>query len=129
MRALVLALALLAAPVSAHELIVSPRIGTAPLGVRARLVLDGDEERLYCPRVEWDYGDGSRSVHEEDCEPWGDGARGARILSPAKPHVYREGGHYVLTVRLYKGERKLLERTTDVRVMCGPMEPRCEEPE
>lgn len=33
-------------------------------------VLGGMTEDFYCPEVEWEYTDGSRSVYESDCEPW-----------------------------------------------------------
>jgi hypothetical protein len=86
------------------ELRVTPRVSVAfppvPVIVVAQLVDGEDLEQYYCAGVEWDWGDGSRSVRESDCKPFEVGMPIDRFFSAH--HVYREIGEFQVRVRLLR---------------------------
>ena len=51
---------------------VTPAVAFAPARMVFLAELRGgdDEETLYCPTVEWDWGDGTTSLAEADCSPY-----------------------------------------------------------
>jgi hypothetical protein len=56
----------------ALEIRPSPRFAFSPANILFTAELRGgdDVEELYCPEIEWEWGDGGKSVQEADCEPW-----------------------------------------------------------
>jgi hypothetical protein len=55
---------------------VAPPIAFSPARIVVTAELKGgapDDPELYCPNVEWDWGDGTRSEATENCEPFEDG--------------------------------------------------------
>ena len=55
---------------------MSPPIAFSPARIVVTAELKGgapDDPELYCPDVEWDWGDGTRSEATENCEPFEDG--------------------------------------------------------
>lgn len=101
--------------VSAH-----PRMAFGPVRalLTARLVGGMPSEALYCPRIEWSFGDGSGSVRESDCPPWGQGEAFERHWSVE--HCYRTTGDLPVKVSLWKGHKKLAEASTVITVLWSP---------
>src|SRR5687767_3323149 len=52
---------------------VTPPIGFTPLRVRVEVDIKGgsdDYQDFYCPTIEWDWADGTKSESGTDCEPY-----------------------------------------------------------
>lgn len=86
-----------------HLVLRSSRLVALPgqaITLTAELVGGEDAEALYCPRVVWEWPDGTESSTESDCAPWATGTelvrRWTRHGGLAAPGVY------VFTVRLEK---------------------------
>jgi len=80
----------------------------------AELVGGEDLEELYCPGLEWDWGDGTKSYRESDCAPFEPGVRLARLFSAR--HVYGVAGSYRVTVRLRRADKDVARAAASVRV-------------
>lgn len=113
MRALAL-LVLAVLPLAAHAadarrrpsltLRATPGVSFAPANVLlvAELVGGDVTENLYCPEVEWDFGDGRRSISQADCEPFGaDSSLERRFLVRQS---YVRAGEYRPTLTLRNGD-------------------------
>ena len=72
----------------------SPRVAFSPIEILAVAELKGgqDIEEFYCPGLEWDWGDGSRSAHESDCAPFQAGTTLDRFFTAR--HSFRAPGAY-----------------------------------
>ena len=82
-------------------------------------LVGGDEtEEYHCPRLEWDWGDGTRSERESDCEPY-DGVTPVERRYSAR-HVYRSPGQYDIRLTLRRASRVVAVGTTAVAVQGGP---------
>ena len=113
-------LALLAAiPASAAEkkvenkgtrvsLRASPRVAAAPATVVFNVELTGGEdgEGLYCPVLEWEWGDGTNSEEEEECPPFEAGHTQVQRRFTTS-HEYRDRANPRVTVTVRKGDRVL----------------------
>lgn len=99
----------------------TPRFAFSPATILFTAELKGgdDVEELYCPEVEWKWGDGSKSVTEGDCDPWEPGAKIDRRYSGR--HEYRRAGRYRVQVTLSKTGKKTLSTnmTMDIRAGLG----------
>src|SRR5258708_12797413 len=72
----------------------SPAMGVSPARVVASADLNGganDYEEFYCPSIEWDWGDDTRSTTSADCEPYEAGKSEIRRRFTAD-HAYRIAG-------------------------------------
>lgn len=81
---------------------LSPITGFAPLRVVATAVLSGgadDFQDFYCPTVEWEWGDGTRSESKVDCEPYEAGKSEIK-RSYALDHRFEWGGEFRVQFRL-----------------------------
>jgi hypothetical protein len=98
------------------DLRASPRMALTPIDVLlvAELVGGDDVEDLYCPAVEWEWGDGGRSSHEADCPPFEPGMAMARRHSAS--HAYRRPGEYSVRVTLRRAGHSLAAATTLVTI-------------
>jgi hypothetical protein len=95
----------------------SPRFALrAPVNVLATAELVGGDqvEDFYCPALEWEWGDGSRSVQESDCPPFEEGAELARRFSAE--HVFRGSGTYSVRVTLRRMNRQLAAASATVEI-------------
>jgi hypothetical protein len=94
----------------------SPRVAMSPARVVAMVQLVGgdDVEEYYCPGLEWDWGDGSVSYRESDCEPFEPGATVQRRYSAS--HVYGAPGNYNVRVSLRRAEHTLASNSAQVMV-------------
>jgi hypothetical protein len=101
------------------DLRVTPRVALSPVEVFAMAELVGGEdlEDFHCPGLEWDWGDGSRSAHEADCEPFGPGTVVDRRY--AAHHVYRAPGDYDIRLSLRRAGRVVSAASRRVQVQSG----------
>jgi hypothetical protein len=119
---LLLALLLLAGGKPVVKLEPSRRILTLPAApesvtVTYRLLIDdkGDED-YYCPRVEWEWEDGTRSSEESDCPPFGDAGSRHHRRTWRRDREYWDPGVYGVCVRLFKADRMVRFVDTKVEV-------------
>lgn len=85
----------------------TPTVAFAPARIRLVAELrggDDDFEDLYCPTVEWDWGDGTRSSAQADCEPYEAGKSQIRRRYTVT-HVFRNPGSFRVEFRLKKGSQ------------------------
>jgi hypothetical protein len=101
------------------ELRASPRYAFSPVDVTFTAELKGgdDVEEMYCPEVEWEWGDGGKSVQESDCEPWAAGTRIERRFTAH--HTFARAGLYPVRVTLRKTGRLLASQTVQLTVRAG----------
>ena len=113
---------LLAAPAKPKvELKPSPQMAVLGVGprsaatVRFRLsVKDAGNEDYYCPRLEWEWEDGTYSSEESDCPSFDKAQPQDHERSWTRSRQFWEPGNHTVKVRLYKAER--LIRTIDAKV-------------
>jgi hypothetical protein len=103
----------------ALEVRFNPRFSFSPVNVFFTSELKGgdDVEELYCPEVEWEWGDGGKSVQESDCDPWTEGATIERRFTAN--HTYPFAGLYTVRVTLRKAGKNILSQTVQVTVRPG----------
>jgi hypothetical protein len=101
------------------DLRATPRIAFSPAYVllTAELVGGDEVEEFYCPALEWNWGDGGKSVRESDCPPFQAGAELVRHFSAE--HGYRHAGEYQITVTLRRANRSLAMASARVNVRPG----------
>src|SRR5262245_16940737 len=93
-------------------------IGPNPAVVRFQvLVKDGGDENFYCPRVAWEWENGTQSIEESDCPPFDKATPADHQASFRRSHEFWEPGKHLIQARLYKGEKLIrkLEVTVEVR--------------
>lgn len=99
----------------------NPASGFSPLHVRVVAELRGgsdDYQDLYCPTIEWDWGDGTMSENTEDCEPYQDGRSAIRRRFSAD-HTYRGGDAYRLVLRLKQKSKVVAMSAVPIQVRAG----------
>jgi hypothetical protein len=102
------------------DLRATPRIALPPATVLAVAELIGGEEleAYYCPELVWDWGDGSRSARESDCDPFGpESTLERRFLAR---HVYVRPGDYDVRLELVRAERVVAAARVVVLVQGSP---------
>ena len=99
----------------------SPPISFSPANIHLVAELKGgpdDYEEFYCPAIEWDWGDGTRSENSSDCDPYKAGvSQISRRFS--KTHVYNIQGRYRVQIRLKRNTKVLTSASTNVQVRAG----------
>ena len=101
------------------DLRASPRMAMGPVNVLVMARLEGgvEHEDFHCPALEWQWDDGSRSVHESDCEPFeadGEQAQLDRVFSAE--HAYRAPGVYNVRLTMKRASRNVAVASTTVTV-------------
>ena len=101
----------------------TPKFAFSPATILFIAELKGgdDVEELYCPEVEWDWGDGGRSVNESDCDPWEPGMEIERRYT--ERHVFQYSGRYVVQVIFRRAGKRIMRQTVAVTVRRGAGEP------
>ncbi|HKE87723.1 MAG TPA: hypothetical protein VKB50_28410 [Vicinamibacterales bacterium] len=99
----------------------NPPVGFSPL--RVRLVVDvkngsNDYEEYYCPKVQWDWGDGTVSENSEDCDPYQAGKSEIKRRYSVE-HVFKQAGTYQVFFRLKQRERVTAAISANVEVRPG----------
>ena len=99
----------------------TPSVGVAPARVVLTAELVGganDFEEYYCPSVEWDWGDDTRSESTSDCEPYESGKSEIRRRFIVE-HVFRRAGEYKLFLRLKQRDNVVAAATANLTVRPG----------
>jgi hypothetical protein len=98
-----------------------PPVGTTP----ARIVLTAemigganDFEEYYCPTIEWDWDDGTRSESTIDCEPYQPGKSEIKRRFTVE-HVFRRPGAFKVFFRLKRRDKTLAATSANVQVRPG----------
>jgi hypothetical protein len=101
---------------------VTPSMGgTAPARIVASADLIGgapDGEELYCPAVEWDFGDDTKSTASADCDPYEAGKSELKRRFTAE-HTYPNGGNFRIQLRLKKKNKVIVSGSTSVQIRPG----------
>lgn len=98
-----------------------PPVGTTPQRVVLSAELTGgadDFEEYYCPTIEWDWGDDTKSESTIDCEPYEAGKSQIKRRFTVE-HVFRRPGSFKLFIRLKRGEKVVGFASTTVQVRSG----------
>jgi hypothetical protein len=105
----------------ALSLRASPPISFSPATIHIVGELKGgpdDYEELYCPTLEWDWGDGTQSEAANDCDPYQAGV--STILRRfATDHVYNMAGRFRVSLRLRRNTKVVTSATTNIQVRPG----------
>jgi hypothetical protein len=99
----------------------TPPVGFSPLRVRVTVDLRGgpdDYADLYCPAVQWEWGDDVTSENSEDCDPYQAGKSSIKRHYSAQ-HIYRQAGGYKITFRLKQRDRVIAAGTANIQVRAG----------
>ena len=101
---------------------VTPAMGgTAPARIVASADLVGgapDSEELYCPAIDWDWGDDTKSTTSADCDPYEAGKSEIRRRFTAE-HTYANGGNFRIQLRLKKKNKAIVSGGTSVQIRPG----------
>lgn len=98
-----------------------PSVAVAPARVvlTAELVGGADDfEEYYCPAIEWEWGDDTRSESSADCEPY-EAGRSAIKRRHTIQHIFRREGPYKVYVHLKRRDKVLGSASTTVQVQPG----------
>ena len=76
-----------------------------------------DFEELYCPTVEWDWGDGTQSESTSDCEPYEAGKSEIKRRFTVS-HVFR-AGMFKVSLRLKRRDKAITSATVSIQVRPG----------
>ena len=99
----------------------SPAVSFAP----ARIVLvaelkggDDNSEELYCPTVEWEWGDGTTSTAEADCDPYEAGKSEVKRRFSIE-HRFQNAGSFRIVLRLKKSSKVIVAANVNLQVRPG----------
>ena len=98
-----------------------PAGGFAPLKVSVNVVIQGganDYEQFYCPSIEWDWDDGTKSEEKIDCEPYEAGKSEIRRNFRSE-HKFDIGGDFRVQFRLKQKKKTVASTSTTIRVQGG----------
>jgi hypothetical protein len=98
-----------------------PPVGTTPQRVVLTAELTGgadDFEEYYCPTIEWDWGDDTKSESTIDCDPYEAGKSQIKRRFTVE-HVFRRPGAFKLFIRLKRGGKVVALASTTVQVRSG----------
>jgi hypothetical protein len=114
----------------ALELRWTPRFAFSPARILFTAELKGgdDIEEYYCPEIEWEWGDGGRSVEEADCDPWVTGSTTIERRFTAN-HVYQYAGLFPVRISLRKTGKLMATQGFNLAVRAGLGDTRGVEPE
>jgi hypothetical protein len=101
-----------------------PSVGVSPARVVLTAELVGgtnDFEEYYCPAVEWDWGDETRSESTSDCEPYEEGKSEIKRRFVVE-HVFARAGSYKIYIRLKRRNKSVAAATVSVQIRPGARE-------
>jgi len=99
----------------------TPAVVFSPARVRVSAELRGGSDEtaeLYCPSIEWEWGDGTRSEARTDCEPFEAGKSEIQRRFTAS-HQYNQPGRYEVRLRLKRGNKVIVAGQVPVQVRPG----------
>jgi hypothetical protein len=99
----------------------NPPVSFSPAKITVTAELRGGDDEdgeLYCPGLEWDWGDGTTSEAHEDCAPFeaGKSVIKRRFVST---HTFTTAGNYRVLLRLKRGSKSIVGGSTNVQVKPG----------
>jgi len=103
----------------ALEMRALPRFAFSPASIHFTAELTGgdDVEELYCPDVEWEWGDGGKSQQESDCAPFEPGTKIDRHFTAE--HIYQMAGRYLVKVTLRRAGKSMAAQTLQLTIRPG----------
>ena len=99
----------------------SPSVSFAPARIVVLDELKGgadDAEEFYYPTVEWEWGDGTVSTAEADCNPYEAGKSQIKRRYTVE-HQFRNPGGFKISLRLKKGTKVAAVANAVVQVRAG----------
>ncbi len=103
----------------------NPTMGMSPARIVASADLNGganDYEEFYCPSIEWEWGDDTKSTTSADCDPYEPGKSEIKRRFSAD-HVYRQAGDYRIQFRMKKKDKSIAGGSTSVKIRPGLGDP------
>jgi hypothetical protein len=103
------------------QLHAQPPVSIAPSRVVLTAEMVGgasDFEEYYCPGVEWDWGDDTRSESTVDCDPYQAGKSEIKRRFTVE-HVFRRPGNYKVFFRLKRRGKTVATASANVQVRPG----------
>ena len=100
---------------------MSPQSGFSPLRVVATAELRGgsdDYQEFYCPVIEWEWGDGTRSEQRVDCDPYEAGKSEVRRRYTVQ-RTYHTAGEYRVIFRMKQANKVVGSGQTTLRIRPG----------
>jgi hypothetical protein len=97
----------------------NPALAFAPVRVVLMAELKGgSDESLYCPSIEWSWGDDTRTASSEDCEPYVAGKTEIKRRWVVD-HVFRSAGEWRIQFRLKQKDRVIAQGSTTLTLRGG----------
>jgi hypothetical protein len=103
----------------------NPSMAISPARIVASADINGgpnDYEEFYCPSIEWEWGDDTRSTNSADCDPYEPGKSEIKRRFTAD-HVYRLAGEYRIQFRLKRKDKPIAAASTSVKIRPGLGDP------
>jgi hypothetical protein len=103
------------------KLKANPVISVSPAKVTLTAEIVGganDFEEYYCPTVEWEWGDGTKSESSADCAPYEAGKSEIKRRFTVE-HVFRRADNYRVAFRLKRRDKAVGFATVQVQVRPG----------
>jgi hypothetical protein len=98
-----------------------PVIAMSPARVVLTAELTGganDFQEFYCPAIEWDWGDDTRSEKSDDCAPYEQGKSEIKRRFTVE-HMYQRAGNYRISFRMKRRDKIVGAATTNVQIRPG----------
>ncbi len=102
-----------------------PPVGISPTRVVLTAELTGganDFEEFYCPTIEWDWGDDTRSESTLDCEPYEVGKSEIRRRFTVV-HIFKRAGSFRVYFRIKQRDKAVGNATTTIQIRPGANQP------
>ena len=99
----------------------APVSGFAPLRVVVTASLIGgpnDYQDYYCPTIEWDWDDGTKSESKVDCEPY-EAGKSEIVRSYTMDHRFNIGGEHRVQFRIKQKNKTVGSASVVIRVQPG----------
>jgi hypothetical protein len=101
-----------------------PQVAVAPARIVLTAELTGganDFEEYYCPTIEWEWGDDTRSESTLDCDPYELGKSEIRRRFTVE-HMFRRSGYYKVYFRMKRAGKPVGAGSVNITVRPGPRE-------
>jgi hypothetical protein len=97
----------------------TPQVGFAPIRMVFTAEIKGDDHSdLYCPAIEWNWGDETRSLKQADCEPFEPGKSEIKRRYVID-HTFEGPGAWKVEFRLKQKDKVVAYGSTTVQVRPG----------
>jgi hypothetical protein len=103
----------------------TPQSGFSPLRVVATAELRGgsdDYQDFYCPAIEWEWGDGTRTEQRVDCDPYEAGSSEVKRRYTVE-RLFHSAGDYRVIFRLKQNNKVVGSGQTLLRIRPGVRDP------